>query len=703
MRSRALIIAAFFSISGYSNVVPAQAISGTLLAEYEGAEFCSDCHDQQYDDWITSGHRFILMAGVDAQHRPLPLPGGKAWDDISYVIGGYKTKTLYLDNEGYIITTTFDEGGDPLPGANQYNNLVGFWSDYHAGEENKPYDCGSCHTTNWVANEDPTDLSGNQDGLPGIWGTFDEGGVQCEQCHGNGMTMEIDNSVEACGRCHHRTAAPGSEDNVIPASGGFIRDHEQYNEHLAGAHGWGDCVMCHNPHKRSELSIKEGAQCGVSCHANNMESYSSTPMFDIGVTCKDCHMPYATKSAQPLGPHQGDLQTHIFYIDTDPAANMFTEDGLLVALDENGKAAVTMDFACQRCHQDTSLDELAFFANNFHRPRFSISGTVEDNSNMPLADVGIEVRNVDGEHLFELSTGPDGAYQTNSVVDGIYFVQTRDEPLGLGRELYDDHLCLPASQCDNPSYVAANATAVVVAGADVSGIDFVLEVPAGGLISGQVTDADAGIPMLDVYMNLLDDSNEWFADTYTDALGNYYFTGLADGVYKVYAVGVPEGYVEELFDGDHCPVLDCDLNVSGTPITISGGGVAADTDIMLDYSGTRLLGTITRSDTGEPVSAEYAHMGVDLFSEAGKRVGGWPTNRAGQYQITLPDSGNYYLATLNDWNYHGLVNEAWDDVKCNAVCDPLTLGANLIPVAHSTTVVADFLLDPEVVFSDGFE
>ena len=83
MRSRALIIAAFFSISGYPIAVLAQAISGTLPAEYEGAEFCSDCHDQQYDDWITSGHRFILMAGADAQHRPLPLPGGKTWDDIS--------------------------------------------------------------------------------------------------------------------------------------------------------------------------------------------------------------------------------------------------------------------------------------------------------------------------------------------------------------------------------------------------------------------------------------------------------------------------------------------------------------------------------------------------------------------------------------------------------------------------------------------
>ena len=140
-------------------------------------------------------------------------------------------------------------------------------------------------------------------------------------------------------------------------------------------------------------------------------------------------------------------------------------------------------------------------------------------------------------------------------------------------------------------------------------------------------------------MILLDDSNVSIAETQTDTFGNYYFSGLEDGSYKVYAAGVPEGYVEELFGGDHCPVSSCDLTVSGTPITISGGGVAADRNIQLDHSGTRFLGTITRSDTGEPVSAQYAHMGVDLFNEAGERVGGWPTNQAGQYQIALPGPG----------------------------------------------------------------
>lgn len=346
--------------------------------DYEGAEFCKDCHEANYNDWKASGHPYKLMKGEFAKHRPIPLPGGVKWpeggdapldmDDVSYVIGGYKWKSRYIDKDGYIITVTEDENGNSVDGVNQYNYLTGEWSNYHAGEEKKPYDCGRCHTTNWVADEDAEtdgDLSDNQDGLPGMWGTFDAGGIHCEQCHGNGLTMNVDDSAAACGACHYREADPTAEVNVIPASGGWIKHHEQYNEHLAGPHGTMKCVTCHNPHKRGEYSIKEDRDC-TSCHVAIAESYATTSMADYNVECKDCHMPYATKSAQPLGPYQGDVQTHIFYINTDAEANMFTEDGAYVALDDDGKAAVTMDYACKRCHETAELAELSRFAKNFH-------------------------------------------------------------------------------------------------------------------------------------------------------------------------------------------------------------------------------------------------------------------------------------------------------------------------------------------------
>lgn len=374
-------------------------VPGTAVAaEFKGSEACKGCHEKNYRDWKASGHPYKLVKAEEAQFRSIPTPMGFDWiTDISYVIGGDKWKSRYIDERGYIITVTKDEDGNLRDGVNQYNMFTGEWVDYHAGEVDKPYNCGTCHTTNWVADEDhdtDNDLTDNQDGLPGMHGTFDAGGIHCEQCHGNGFGfiagetegMQVDDSAEACGSCHNRNP-PGSGIDKIPASSGFIKHHEQWNEHEASPHASFKCVDCHNPHERGPFSIWEdgesddypfglstGAECGVNCHKAIGDSYAQTAMADYDVECKDCHMPYATKSANQLGPFQGDVQTHILYISTDADYNMFSEDGSEVALDMDGKAKVSLDFACKRCHTTTDMEELARFAKNFHEPNLSEIG-----------------------------------------------------------------------------------------------------------------------------------------------------------------------------------------------------------------------------------------------------------------------------------------------------------------------------------------
>jgi hypothetical protein len=379
-------------------------------SEYDGSASCKLCHEENFNDWYRSGHPYKLMKTEQAQFRPIPLPEGAEWEDFSYVIGGYKWKSRYVQNDGYIYT--------PSDGGNQYNYLTDTWNDYHPGEV-RPYNCGDCHTTGWIPDLDfatDGDLTDNQEEMEGMHGTFYAGGIHCEECHGpgglgspNGMQIDTDRpegitdptemTGAFCGRCHMRydssTFMPPEDESYIPASGGFIRHHEQYNEFLASPHrdamgGTMDCNTCHNPHKRGEFSIWQdgdahgdpeittGAVCGVNCHASKMESFSKTSMYDYGVECKDCHMPYASKSAQALGPvidglqTKGDLQTHIMWINTDPTASMFEEGGGRVALDDNGMGAVTMNFACQRCHETASLDELALYAKDFHDPEKSL-------------------------------------------------------------------------------------------------------------------------------------------------------------------------------------------------------------------------------------------------------------------------------------------------------------------------------------------
>jgi hypothetical protein len=326
------------------------AVPAFVAAQYQGAEYCSGCHSQQYHDWLTSGHKQILMEGVDAQHRSLPVPGDLLWDDISYVVGGNRTKALYLDDEGYFVTNSTDSQGRPVAGHNQFNLLTGEWSDYRAGENNVMYDCGECHTTGYQAGGSPA-------GLPGISGTFALPGVQCEHCHGPGDSMEGGDSDPAfCGTCHNHGPS-----NVVAASGGFIKPEGQYNEFLAGAHANLSCISCHNPHQNAEYGARECA----TCHASKAASYAGTVMDNAGVECQDCHMSYATLSAQALGPHQGDERTHIFRINTDPSAAMFSPDGSSV-VQVGGEAAVTLDFACQRCHGSSSKEALAPFAKDFH-------------------------------------------------------------------------------------------------------------------------------------------------------------------------------------------------------------------------------------------------------------------------------------------------------------------------------------------------
>ena len=185
-------------------------------------------------------------------------------------------------------------------------------------------------------------------------------------------------------------------------------------------------------------------------------------------------MPYASLSAIASSSYEGDLRTHIFSIDTDASANMFTEDGRFVKLDEESQAAVTLDFVCQRCHKNLLIEDLAWIAREFHSRLFALTGMVENQDGEPLANVGIEVLDGEGEFLIETSTDTEGTWRSYPLPTGYYYVRTESDPSGFNRVLYDDHLCLPASRCDVPVYVITYGTSLQIENADVSGIDFVL-------------------------------------------------------------------------------------------------------------------------------------------------------------------------------------------------------------------------------------
>lgn len=317
---------------------------------YVGSEKCKTCHAQIYEGWKTTGHPYKLLTPDEAKAFNIPFPDGYTDNDIFLVIGGWGWKSRYIDNNGYIITKTGTDRN--TNGSNQYNIANQKWVDYNPGKILK-FDCGNCHTTGYS-------LAGNQNNKPGIVGTWEEKGIGCEACHGpasihvskgGGKNIGImkDNSSELCGKCHTR----GMNNSKIMSKDGFIEHHEQYPEFLNSPHKDKTCVTCHDPHKGTHVGATnptEGAgirtDCPI-CHSKQVADFTGSTMQKKGVICINCHMPKVGKSAVgDAAKFTGDVREHIFKINPDPDAKMFSEDGKF----SNGY--LTIDFTCLSCHNN---------------------------------------------------------------------------------------------------------------------------------------------------------------------------------------------------------------------------------------------------------------------------------------------------------------------------------------------------------------
>lgn len=354
--------------------------------QFVGSEACAECHQDLYETFALSGHNWKLNRVVDGEPPDYPFtevpdpPEGYTWDDILYVIGGYNWKARFIDQEGFIITG--DE--DATTQYNLYNEEIDLgdnWVAYHAGEE-KPYTCGSCHTTGYVPR-------GNQEGVPGLVGTWALDGIQCEECHGPGsqhanhplaFEMKVDRDAESCGDCHSRGVV-----EEVDASGGFIRHHEQYEELFQSKHAVIDCVQCHDPHTGVvQLRQTDMPTTRTSCEDCHFEQaqFENEVHERFAVDCIDCHMPRLTKSA--VGdPEQytGDIRTHLMAIDPNQI-EQFTEDGS-VALSQ-----LSLNFACRSCHNpegfapEVTDEALLAVAEGYHMPPAEepIEEAVEDST-----------------------------------------------------------------------------------------------------------------------------------------------------------------------------------------------------------------------------------------------------------------------------------------------------------------------------------
>jgi len=333
-------------------------------AEYIGSQICSGCHPEISAAVNKTGHPWNQVKVVDGKSPTYPFtrisepPSGYTWSDISYVIGGFNWKALFVDKNGYIITYAPGMSGstDYLNQWNIVNKLLGKdagWVSYKPGTDKLPNDCGVCHSTGYSAW--PTDS--HQDDLPGIIGTWKEPGVQCERCHGpgslhasnpQGIRMLVDRSSQACLTCHIR-------DSEMVITNGLIDHTKAFGDLSAGKHITLDCVDCHDPHMgvvqlRQSQRPTTRTTC-ADCHWQQASYQKNKIHVGMQLACIECHMPrmIMVATSDPLN-FLGDVRTHRMVIDADQIEQFITVTAADGTQTQHALPQIGLNFACRHCH-----------------------------------------------------------------------------------------------------------------------------------------------------------------------------------------------------------------------------------------------------------------------------------------------------------------------------------------------------------------
>ncbi|HEV3093511.1 MAG TPA: carboxypeptidase regulatory-like domain-containing protein [Solirubrobacteraceae bacterium] len=238
----------------------------------------------------------------------------------------------------------------------------------------------------------------------------------------------------------------------------------------------------------------------------------------------------------------------------------------------------------------------------------SVSGTVTDASTQAGAPgITVAVLSSYGWQIASAVTGTGGAYTVVGVPSGTYTVQFA--PIGTGSD-----------------YLPTNRTGVSVTnGATTSAIDEAL--PAGGTVTGTVTDGTSGTGLAGVTVTLYSLYQQYLISTTTGAGGTYSLPGLPTGTYEV---GFSYGsYVSTYYGGSQS------LG-SATHISVIAGQTTGSVSQALPRAG-QIAGRVTDAVTGTAI----ANVQVQIYDSSGSVIASTQTGTTGGYSVTGVLPGTY--------------------------------------------------------------
>lgn len=282
----------------------------------------------------------------------------------------------------------------------------------------------------------------------------------------------------------------------------------------------------------------------------------------------------------------------------------------------------------------------------------TLSGTVTGPGGAPLSGITVYISNEDGSYQDYVSTNAAGIYTASAMPAGTYWV------------LFRPSNYIPEAYNDRPNFSDADQIIVPPQG-NVTGID--AELAPGSRVSGTVTDATTGLPIEDIFVEVLDLDGGRVEATFTQADGTYQTqTTLASGQYLVRfnADGrfASCTYVTAYYGGQL-------REEDAEQITVSAPTPLTGIDAQLTR-GSILFGRLTDAGTGEPITSGQ----VSVYDADNNAVGfGRLTFLGGWYTDTGLPSGSYRLR-FSDYD-DGYIDEYYDDALSFEEATPVEVTA----------------------------